>query len=133
MKKTKKMLESEIKVLEKKIKNLEEENFKLRNKLLKLGHGKIISADAMTEPLHIVGLGTIEIDENWIIRTRVSLDFLKKAIKILKDFKEIAVSKETSEDDYIDIAITEDYPLMLGQYDKNKKKFVGIVIAPKLE
>ena len=27
----------------------------------------------------------------------------------------------------------EDYPLMLGQYDKNKKKFVGIVIAPKLD
>ena len=131
--KTKKMLESEIKVLEKKIENLEEENFKLRDKLLKLGHGEMISVDIMTEPLHIVGLGTIEIDENWIIRTRVSLDFLRKVIKILKNFKEITVSKETSEDDYIDIAITEDYPLLLGRYDKDKKNFVGIIIAPKLD
>ena len=133
MRKTKKMLEEEIKKLESRIAELEEENSSLKSKLEKLGHGKIISIDIMTEPMCIVGLGTVEIDDNWLIRTRVSLSFLKSVVKILSNFNEIVISKETSGTDFIDIAITEDYPLMLGKYDKDKKKFIGIIIAPKID
>jgi len=124
MRKTKKMLEEEIE-------KLKEENYSLKLKLEKLGHGKINSIDIMTEPANVVGLGTIEIDDNWLIRTRVDLSFLRKVIKVFEDFNEIVVSE--SKTGFVDIAVSEDYPLLIGKYDKEKKKFIGIIIAPKID
>ena len=131
-KKTKKDLENEIKKLEGRINELEKENSELVKNMEKVGHGKIMSLDIMSDPLNIVGLGAIELDNNWMIRTKVSLDFLKKAISIIKKFNDISY-KSSPDMDTIDIAISHESPLMLGRYDENKKKFVGIIIAPRLD
>ena len=131
-KKTKKDLENEIKKLEGRINELEKENSELVKSMKKVGHGKIMSVDIMSDPLNIVGLGAIELDNNWMIRTKVSLDFLKKAISIIKKFNDISY-KSSPDMDTIDIAISDESPLMLGRYDEDKKKFVGIIIAPRLD
>ena len=83
---------------------------------------------AFTEPANMVGILGSKVG-GVFVRTRVKIEYLEKILKIIKDMNNI---ENKTEDNVIDICIADDFPLLLGNYDKEKNKFIGFVVAPRV-
>ncbi len=74
----------------------------------------------------IMGIGTAKVG-GYSVVMRVSMDYLERAIKIIKTLhkgeREITV----------DIAVTDDYPMIIGEYDKKTKSIAGVILAPRVK
>jgi len=79
-----------------------------------------------TDECVIAGIGAFEL-KGYSVVMSVSLDYLKRAIKMIE------ILHKGEKDVSIDIAIAEDYPLIIGKYNKKNRKMSGIVIAPRVE
>jgi len=76
----------------------------------------------LTDEETVSGIGSFKIDLAETKLVKISIGYLKKAIKIL----------ETLDRNEIAIAIRSDFPLILGEFDKDKKTISGVVIAPRI-
>jgi len=109
------------------ISRLKEENSKLNIELTKIKNSSAIDEmSVLTDKNNISGIGTITLFKNYFLM-KIDPRELEKALKIFKVFN------EDRQYDSIHIAVGTDLPLILGNYDKNKKKISGIIIAPRVE
>jgi len=83
---------------------------------------KIIETDANV----IIGIGAFEL-RGYTIVMRVSLDYLKRTMKILEELH------KGERDISVDLAIAENSPLVIGSYNKEEGKISGIAIAPRVD
>jgi len=79
-----------------------------------------------TDELRVIGIGTAEI-KGYSVITKLSLDYLERAIKIVKELHkgEIGIT--------IDIALGGDSPLVIGEYNEKTSAIAGVIIAPRVE
>jgi len=118
---TKKQLINIIDNQNKKIKELED----------KCGEAKFVDCvvdNILVEPLCIVGVGTLKTKGDIKI-TKVSLDILKKTINVFENFNKIAGGRAEN----IYIGVSNDFPLLIGNYEEDNDKFKGFVIAPRVD
>jgi len=73
----------------------------------------------------VAGIGAVKL-KGYSVTVSVSLEYLKRAIKVIE-----ALHKGES-DVRVDIAITNDYPLVVGRYDKETGVMSGVIIAPRV-
>jgi hypothetical protein len=70
----------------------------------------------------VIGLGTMIVPPDAIL-VRFGTDYLKKAIKIVEEL----------DADEITFCIKTDYPLVMGNYNKEKKHITGVMVAPRCD
>jgi len=102
--------------LEAKIKELEAENEALRKKL-----GNIKIKGVFTNDDSVMALGILKLSDKYRV-VRIGVEYLQKAVKIAKEMGSPSV----------DIAVANDMPFALGEYDEDKNEVAGILIAPKI-
>jgi len=111
------------------LENLEDENKHLKEKLKYFEKAEFVdfnTDEVVIEPLAIVAIGTLKAKGIFKI-IGVDLGILKKVMKLVEDFNGVSGGHI----DRIDIGLTDDFPLLIGNYDKETDKFKGFVIAPK--
>jgi len=86
---------------------------------------KVVNNVLETDGYRVAGIGAANV-EGYNIVVRVSLDYLERAVKVLK------VLHKGEKDANVDIAVTGDYPLIIGEYDKDTGTIAGIVLAPRI-
>lgn len=79
-----------------------------------------------TDECIIAGIGAFEL-KGYSVVVRVSLDYLKRAIKMIE------ILHKGEKDVSIDIAVAEDNPLIIGRYNEKNRKMSGIVLAPRVK
>ena len=79
-----------------------------------------------TDGFVIAGIGAFKL-EGYSVVMSVSLDYLKRAVKIIEELH------KGEKDIGVDIAVCDDYPLVIGKYDKEKGEMSGIAIAPRIK
>ena len=111
------VLKKENDLLKRKIEKLKNE---LRDEKLRFNPPYLESDD------NVYALGSLHIGEyegrNGNI-VKLSIGYVEKALKILK-----MMDKKV-----IDIFVMNDFPCVLGSYDKKRKDIVGVIIAPRIE
>ena len=86
---------------------------------------KVVNEVLETDGCRVMGLGLAKI-EGYSVVVNVSLDYLERAVKVLK------VLHKGEKDANVDIAITRDHPLIIGEYNKETGTIAGIVLAPRI-
>lgn len=61
----------------------------------------------------------------------ISIDYLQRALKVC-ELMNAGVNKKKKRES-IHLGIGEDIPLLIGEYNKDKHKFMGVIIAPRVE
>ena len=87
---------------------------------------KIVNEVLETDGCRIAGIGTVKIG-GYDVVVGVSLDYLERAVKVLR-----ALHKGERNDIKVDIAVTRDYPVVIGEYNKDTGTIAGVVLAPRI-
>lgn len=82
---------------------------------------KFISA-GYTDPACVMALGSVEVSPNYF-KVNLSLNYLEKALKIIKELDKVTVH----------ICMAKDSPICIGNYDEDKNICSGVVLAPRVE
>jgi len=100
---------------------LDDNNFKSGFKFLSNGCNIMDEANVMA-------LGHFKIDGGFIA-TKISISYLEKAIKILK---QMSLNKNSYSGDYLSLAYKKDFPMIIGRINDDGEA-IGIVIAPRVD
>jgi len=93
----------------------------LKNKKQKF---RLVKPYGLTDPAHVIAMGTVELGNNGAKATRVNYDYLQHDIKIIK---EIGC-------DYVTLAIVdENMPLIIGREIDDDNKLSGLIMAPMVK
>ncbi len=81
----------------------------------------------MSDEAGVIGIGSLELKGDWQL-VKVSIQFLKQAIKILEN-----VTYKGKRESVI-MAIATDFPLCIGDVKNGEnREFSGVMIAPRVE
>lgn len=69
----------------------------------------------------VMMLGSCKLEGNWV-RTRVSVNYLKRAVKMMEQMHES-----------VDIVFANDMPIVFGRINEKTGEANGLVIAPRVE
>lgn len=77
----------------------------------------------------IMAIGSVN-NCNDFIFTSISISFLKKAIKIVEEVN--CYDEKNKKREHIHLGIRKDFPLLLGELNKDTHKFAGVIISPRV-
>lgn len=77
----------------------------------------------LPDPCHVIAIGSCAVEDGYNL-LRLDIDLLTRGIKILKQLDNV--------DDLV-FCFKQDYPLIMGRFDKTGKIVAGVVIAPRVE
>jgi len=95
---------------------------------IKTKSDKFVPQVSCTDECNVMGLGSVEINSDWN-SVIISIDFLERAIGIMK--KVTYSNKKNAKRESVVLAITKNYPLLIGDIKDNM--FSGVIIAPRME
>jgi len=75
----------------------------------------------LCDACNVIAIGNVTINDNWRA-TKVSLELLRRAVKIVDELR--------TDEGSVTVAITKDYPLLMGAVKDSE--FSGVVIAPRV-
>ena len=85
---------------------------------------------ALFDEANVIGVGSFKIQSDDYKFSNISISLLKRAIKICEEVTYF--DKQGKKRDYVTIGIHNDYPLLVGGLNQNKKLFSGVIIAPRV-
>lgn len=75
---------------------------------------------------NVLGVGKCKLQGEWI-RTKVSINLLQRALKVLQ------ILDYENKDASVSLVWTKDYPLILGTVNEKKMEVTGVILAPRKE
>lgn len=76
--------------------------------------------ELLTDKFNIMGVGDVHLDKSFN-HVKIGVEFLQKVVNILKEL----------EIDSATIAVSKEYPLLIGRINKENNLLSGFLIAPR--
>lgn len=81
----------------------------------------LADSDVVVADHHCIGVGSLHLNRDFYTITRVSLEFLEKAVRFCKSLDKNSFL----------VGVGQDIPLIIGDFDNHNKQIIGFVIAPR--